>query len=208
MRDLAHTRFCLAPTGGGHGHRQILVAFSGCVPLLIGDSVLQPFEPEIDWTKFSVTVKQDKIPELHTLLSDIGPEAYAGMQRALHCGAQHMTFSSFLGSFQWDDAKYDAFETILAILRARIDNPGVAPEKLWEVDPDFRAFMECRSKDQDKWEPPSQPPTNLCLHSVFDADEHSEDACEPCFKRNNGIIPGGASCCKAASLAACPRAWE
>ena len=37
LEDLARTRFCLAPTGGGHGHRQILVAFSGCVPLLIGE---------------------------------------------------------------------------------------------------------------------------------------------------------------------------
>ena len=37
LQDLARTRFCLAPTGGGHGHRQILVTFSGCVPLLIGE---------------------------------------------------------------------------------------------------------------------------------------------------------------------------
>lgn len=37
FEDLARTRFCLAPTGGGHGHRQILVAFSGCTPLLIGE---------------------------------------------------------------------------------------------------------------------------------------------------------------------------
>lgn len=36
FEELSRTRFCLAPTGGGHGHRQILVAFSGCVPLLIG----------------------------------------------------------------------------------------------------------------------------------------------------------------------------
>ncbi|KAG1660242.1 hypothetical protein FOA52_007639 [Chlamydomonas sp. UWO 241] len=56
--DLRRARFCLAPTGGGHGHRQILVAFAGCVPLLIGDYVYQPFEPELDWGRFSVSVRQ------------------------------------------------------------------------------------------------------------------------------------------------------
>ncbi len=30
VADLNRARFCLAPTGGGHGHRQILVAFAGC----------------------------------------------------------------------------------------------------------------------------------------------------------------------------------
>lgn len=43
---------------GGHGHRQVLAVFSGCVPLCIGDYVLQPFEPELDWTRFSLSLPQ------------------------------------------------------------------------------------------------------------------------------------------------------
>ncbi len=55
---LERTRFCLSPTGGGHGHRQILVAFSGCVPLVISDHVLQPFEPALHWSRFALTLPQ------------------------------------------------------------------------------------------------------------------------------------------------------
>lgn len=37
-RALATHKFCLAPLGGGHGQRQVLVAFMGCVPVTIGEA--------------------------------------------------------------------------------------------------------------------------------------------------------------------------
>lgn len=36
LQHLMRTKFCLAPTGGGHGQRQILVSFMGCLPVTIG----------------------------------------------------------------------------------------------------------------------------------------------------------------------------
>jgi hypothetical protein len=33
---LTYTKFCLAPLGGGHGQRQIIVSFMGCIPVTIG----------------------------------------------------------------------------------------------------------------------------------------------------------------------------
>lgn len=162
LQDLAHTRFCLAPTGGGHGHRQLLVSFSGCVPLLIGeqwvvggaallrrlpavslsstlscalntmavyvsqslnihscsclqrevhhrgrdigthtilfvhhlpvlclllpgDYVYQPFEPELDWSRFSVTLPQSEIPRLHETLAKISDDEYRKLQVSCWC---------------------------------------------------------------------------------------------------------------------------
>ena len=32
----------------------------------------------------------------------------------------------------------------------RLIHPGVPPEKLAELDPDFRAFMECRDPGQEE----------------------------------------------------------
>ena len=51
---MSTSRYCLAPVGGGHGKRQVLVARFGCIPVPICDHVLQPFEPELDWSAFSV----------------------------------------------------------------------------------------------------------------------------------------------------------
>lgn len=46
-RDMARSTFCLAPTGGGHGKRNVLVTMMGCVPVTVTDGVYQPFEPEV-----------------------------------------------------------------------------------------------------------------------------------------------------------------
>ena len=46
-------------------------------------------------------------------------------QVALRCGAEHMTFSSFIGSFKWDYGRYDAFETTLEVRRQRGGQHGV-----------------------------------------------------------------------------------
>lgn len=40
-RHLRSSRFCLAPLGGGHGQRQIVVASMGCIPVTIGILGLQ-----------------------------------------------------------------------------------------------------------------------------------------------------------------------
>ena len=36
QKHFTRSQFCLAPTGGGHGQRQILVSFMGCLPVNIG----------------------------------------------------------------------------------------------------------------------------------------------------------------------------
>ncbi len=51
----------------------------GCVPVLIGDGVMQPFQPELDWSKFSVTVAEEDIPALPKLLGAVSKDAHATM---------------------------------------------------------------------------------------------------------------------------------
>jgi hypothetical protein len=71
--------------GGGHGHRQILVSFSGCTPLIIGDNILQPFEPSLNWSRFSVSVPQAQIPDLHQVLQSVTDEQYEQLQVWVVC---------------------------------------------------------------------------------------------------------------------------
>ena len=60
----------------------------GCLPVLISDYVLQPYEPEMDWTAFSVKLEQAKIAQLHETLASISVERYGhGLNTAFNCHA-------------------------------------------------------------------------------------------------------------------------
>ena len=65
-------------------------------PLAIwtGDYVHQPFEPELDWTRFSVTLPQSEIPRLHGTLGAITVERYQKMQAGNALGQPHTTMLS------------------------------------------------------------------------------------------------------------------
>ncbi len=80
LTDMATSKFCLAPTGGGHGKRQVLVARFGCIPVPITDFVMQPFEPELDWPSFSVPVHEADVPTMHEKLASISDAKLAEMQ--------------------------------------------------------------------------------------------------------------------------------
>ena len=51
---------------------------SVCAPS--GDHVLQPFEPELDWSQFSVSVPQSDIPRLHEVLAGVDDQTHTAMQ--------------------------------------------------------------------------------------------------------------------------------
>ena len=46
----------------------------------ITDFVLQPFEPELNWTSFAVTVPEAQLPSMHEILDAISEERLAEMQ--------------------------------------------------------------------------------------------------------------------------------
>ncbi|KAG2486865.1 hypothetical protein HYH03_014548 [Edaphochlamys debaryana] len=143
-RHLVTARFCLAPTGAGHGQRQIQAVLAGCVPVLISDGVLQPWEPFLDWGSFGVRVAEADIPRLHEVLEAVGPEEYARKDAALRCAAQHLAYSLSQGASMGESGRFDAFETLLAVLAARARHPGTPPERLRQVDPALDAFLDCR----------------------------------------------------------------
>jgi len=201
---LMRSKFCLATQGGGHGNRQVIAAVSGCIPVVIGDHVYQPFEPELDWNDFSVRVLEEQIPILHEILAAVDEETYRRKQAALRCGAQHVLFSSMRGSLIGESGHYDAFETTLEILRAHIDHPGVPPQDLQKVDEKFKRFMACGADEVGQEPPPREPGTPaVCSKSAFDGPS----SCRHCVYKS---LLGGAHtmCCNSLDLAACPRLWS
>ncbi|KAG2484983.1 hypothetical protein HYH03_016277 [Edaphochlamys debaryana] len=141
------SRYCFGPMGGGHGQRQVQAALAGCVPVLISDGVLEPFEPALDWGAFGVRLPggERDIPRLHEVLAGIGPEEYALKLSRLRCAAQHMAFSTLLGAAMGEGGRYDAVETLLELLRSKAQHPGVPWEGLRAVDGQLDAFLDCRS---------------------------------------------------------------
>lgn len=69
------------------------------------DGVHQPWEPELDWRRFSVPVAEADIPRLHKVLEAVTPQQLADMQAALQCAAQHLFYSSTLGSILGEDGR-------------------------------------------------------------------------------------------------------
>jgi hypothetical protein len=41
---------------------------------------VQPFEPELPWPEFSVTVKEADVPRMHEILAAISPDKIKEMQ--------------------------------------------------------------------------------------------------------------------------------
>ncbi|KXZ52297.1 hypothetical protein GPECTOR_10g929 [Gonium pectorale] len=146
--DLLNYKWCLAPSGGGYGVRQTVAAVMGCLPLVVSDSVMQPFEPEMDWGAFSLRLPQQDIPQLHSRLQAV--EAEGGVearQAALLCAAQHLVYSGSGGAFMGEDGRWDAFEFILEVLRMRVEHPGLDPARYASVDERFRSFVHCGDTD-------------------------------------------------------------
>lgn len=50
-----------------------------------------------------------------------------------------------MGSLWGESGRYDAFHTLMALLRARLRHPGLPPEQLHSRDPAWRAFVECQA---------------------------------------------------------------
>ncbi|KAG2488893.1 hypothetical protein HYH03_012523 [Edaphochlamys debaryana] len=144
------SRFCFGPPGGGHGQRQIQAVLAGCVPVIIADGVLQAFEPILDWNDFAVRVAEADIPRLHKILAAISPEEYELKVSRMRCAAQHMAFSLSEGASMGESGRFDAFETLLEILRAKAAHPDVPFERLRRVDAQLDAFMECRDPEAEE----------------------------------------------------------
>ncbi|KXZ45289.1 hypothetical protein GPECTOR_56g385 [Gonium pectorale] len=232
---LASSRFCLAPLGGGHGQRQIIVSAMGCVPVSIADDVFEPFEPQIDWTRFALRPKEADIPRLHELIAAITPAQYAEMQTRLRCAAQHFFYSSIVGGLFGEDGRYDAFESTLEVLRVKALHPTAPPQDYRRLDPDFDAFMDCRDPPGFKVSGPAPDQYNLlsgkgssaaaarkaaggqqggaqaenplCSHNIMDRGRLPCERFVQGSSKTHGL-QGGVVCARTRPhLASCPRIW-
>ena len=75
--------FCFAPYGNGWGIRLSEAILHGCIPVIIQDGVVQPFQDIIPYQEFSITLSNDDIKNLPQILSMITPEEIQHLRKGL-----------------------------------------------------------------------------------------------------------------------------
>lgn len=120
------------------------MSLMGCVPVPVTDYVYQPFEPHLNWSRFSVHIPEKRIPKAHEVLGNITVEQYEQLQVELRCAAQHLFWSSIHGGIMNETGAYDAFETLMEVLRVKTLHPDLSPTEYEHVDEDFARFMRCQ----------------------------------------------------------------
>mmetsp|Transcript_28884 Transcript_28884/g.77805 ORF Transcript_28884/g.77805 Transcript_28884/m.77805 type:complete len:776 (-) Transcript_28884:785-3112(-) len=80
---LSRSKFCLVLTGDGWSARYEDSTSHGCIPVIIMDNTLGPFESQIDYSKFAIRIGEHHLGSIVDTLLAIPPEAVAGMQANL-----------------------------------------------------------------------------------------------------------------------------
>ncbi|KAG2447967.1 hypothetical protein HYH02_006996 [Chlamydomonas schloesseri] len=81
----ARSRFCLAPHGAGFGVRLTLAMTHACIPVIIQDSVYQPYEADglLPYPEFSLRLGKADVAHIVPILRAIPPDKQARMRLAM-----------------------------------------------------------------------------------------------------------------------------
>ncbi|XP_072964879.1 probable glycosyltransferase At5g03795 [Typha angustifolia] len=107
IQHMKSSKFCVCPMGYEVNSPRIVEAiYYECVPVIIADNFVLPFDDVLNWGAFSVVVLEKDIPKLKEILLGISPGQYVTMQMNVKRLQRH---------FLWHakPEKYDIFHMIL-----------------------------------------------------------------------------------------------
>ncbi|KAK9275721.1 hypothetical protein L1049_022989 [Liquidambar formosana] len=107
VQHMKSSKYCICPMGYEVNSPRIVEAiYYECVPVIIADNFVPPFNEVLDWSTFSVIVAEKDIPKLKDVLLAIPMRRYLTMQINVKMLQKH---------FLWNPRpiKYDLFHMVL-----------------------------------------------------------------------------------------------
>ncbi|XP_031502750.1 probable glycosyltransferase At5g03795 [Nymphaea colorata] len=107
IQHMKSSKYCICPRGYEVNSPRIVEAiYYECVPVIIADNFVPPFNDTLNWNLFSVTVAEKEIPNLRDILLAIPFKKYMEMQMNVKQVQKHFLWHS-------KPVKYDIFHMIL-----------------------------------------------------------------------------------------------
>ncbi|KAG0455419.1 hypothetical protein HPP92_024711 [Vanilla planifolia] len=107
IEHMKSSRFCICPMGYEVNSPRIVEAiYYECVPVIIADNFVLPFEEVLNWNTFSVVVAEKDMANLKNILLGITLKRYLKMQECVKKVQKHFLWHS-------RPEKYDLFHMIL-----------------------------------------------------------------------------------------------
>ncbi|KAL5228451.1 hypothetical protein ABZP36_016716 [Zizania latifolia] len=107
VQHMKSSKYCICPMGYEVNSPRIVEAiYYECVPVIIADNFVLPFDDALNWSAFSVVILEKDVPKLKEILLEIPEKHYMAMQSNVKKVQKH---------FLWhpNPIKYDIFHMIL-----------------------------------------------------------------------------------------------
>lgn len=122
LQEMRNAKFCFAPPGWvtWSGRLATIIA-AGCIPVIVADGTVLPFEDLIDYHSFAVKLSETDIPDLERILTSMPDDVIERRENALLPVRAKLMYLS-----EWQ--RGEAIDAFLEVLRMRIRRFPVAFE--------------------------------------------------------------------------------
>jgi len=102
--EMDSARYCLVLPGSGYTTRGTLAIIRGCIPVIVSDHVVQPFEEVLPYRDFSLRVPEADVAHLLERIGEVTPARELAMRERL---------AEVAPQLRWDR---DALDTLMGVL--------------------------------------------------------------------------------------------